>query len=163
MSKMGFITLLDRDDSVLSPHFGKAKWIMIRDDDTGKLMFEQNTGLNGRAVVNILQRHGCTEAVFTEIGPGAFRHLREAGIRGWIAPANVPVTELLGRLSRRELPPATEPTSPGAGAGGGEHAGIGCGAPEAPGKGVGRTTGCCGQQGHRHGKLAQISDRPCPN
>ena len=46
MSKVGFTSLLDRDDWVLSPHFGKAKWVMIRDDDTGKLTFEQNTGLS---------------------------------------------------------------------------------------------------------------------
>ena len=98
MSKVGFTTLLDRDDSVLSPHFGEAKWVMIRDDDTGKVTFEHNTGLSGRAVVTILQRHGCTEAVFTEIGPGAFRHLHEAGIRGWLAPANMPVRELLAPM-----------------------------------------------------------------
>lgn len=161
MSKVGFTSLLDRDDSVLSPHFGKAKWVMIRDDDTGKLTFEQNTGLSGRAVVTILQRHGCTEAVFTEIGPGAFRHLEEAGIRGWLAPANVPVTELLERLSRRELPAAMEPTSSKGDAGRGEHKGAGCGTTEGLGKRAGRDNGCCGQQSHRHGmskKLVQIAD-----
>ncbi|HVP51911.1 MAG TPA: NifB/NifX family molybdenum-iron cluster-binding protein [Terriglobales bacterium] len=160
MSKMGFTTLLNRVDSVLSPHFGKAKWVMIRDDETGKVTFEQNTDPSGRAVVNILRSHGCTEAVFTEIGPGAFRHLQEAGIRGWIAPANVPVTELLERLTRRELFAAMKPTSHRAGAG---HTSNGCGATEAPGIGVGRATGCCGQQGHRHGdrqELVRITDEP---
>jgi predicted Fe-Mo cluster-binding NifX family protein len=110
MSKVGFTTLLNREDSVLSPHFGMAKWVMIRDDDAGETRFEQNIGLSGRAVVDILTRAGCSDAVFTEIGPGAFRHLRESGIRGWLAPADVPVPQLLERLGRAELSPANGPT-----------------------------------------------------
>jgi predicted Fe-Mo cluster-binding NifX family protein len=110
MSKIGFTTLLDRQESVLSSHFGMAKWVMIRDDDTGEVTFEQNTGLYGRAVVDILQRHGCTDAVFAEIGSGALRHLQEAGIRGWLAPSDVPVPELLDRLSQGELARAEAPT-----------------------------------------------------
>jgi len=163
MSKIGFTTLLDRHDSVLSPHFGKAKWVLICDDDTGKVTFEQNTNLSGGAVVNILQRHGCTEAIFTEIGPGAFRHLQEAGIRGWVAPANVPITELLEKLTRRELPAAIEPASHRAGGCRIEHTGTGGGATEALGKGVGRMTGRCGQRRHRHGdghELVHIADGP---
>ncbi len=162
MTKIGFTTLLNQDDSVLSPHFGKAKWVMIR-DDSGKVTFVQNTGLSGGAVVNILQHHGCTEAVFAEIGPGAFRHLQQAGIRGWLGPANVPIAELLARLSRGELPAAKGPTSPKARTGHSEHAGSGCSRIEADTKRVGGATGCCGQQSHRHGigrQLAQITDSP---
>jgi predicted Fe-Mo cluster-binding NifX family protein len=150
MSKIGFTTLLDRKDSVLSPHFGMAKWVMIRDDDTGEVTFEQNTGLYGRAVVDILQRHGCSDAVFAEIGPGALRHLQEAGIRGWLAPTDVPVPELLDRFSRGDLASAKEPTRFSGGAGRREHRDAGMRA--TGGMGIDRGRGCCGQQRHRHGR-----------
>lgn len=105
MSKTAFTTLLNRGTSALSPHFGKAKWVCIL-DEKGQVEFEQNTALNGRAVVDIMARHGCKDAVFTEIGPGAYSHLKEAGIRGWIGPAGVPVPEIAGHLRRGELAPA---------------------------------------------------------
>jgi predicted Fe-Mo cluster-binding NifX family protein len=143
MSKIGFTTLLKHKDSVLSPHFGMAKWVMIRDDDSGEATFEQNTGLYGRAVVDILQRHGCSDAVFAEIGPGALRHLQEAGIRGWLAPADVPVPELLDCFSRGALSAATQPTQLSGGSGGRERRGAGMRA--AGGAGAGRRRGCCGQ------------------
>ncbi len=120
MSKTAFMTLLNRGNSALSPHFGKAKWIGILDDG-GDIEFEQNTALNGRAVVEIIARHGCKDAVFTEIGPGAYMHLAQAGIRGWIGPAGVPVTEIAGRLRRGELSPA-QPESCGNHEGGSAHA-----------------------------------------
>jgi predicted Fe-Mo cluster-binding NifX family protein len=110
MSTIGFTTLINREDSVLSPHFGLAKWVMIRDNDTGNATFEQNTALYGQAVVDILQRHGCTDVVFAEIGYGAFRGLQEAGIRGWLAPMNVPVPQLLDHFNRGELTQAEGPT-----------------------------------------------------
>jgi predicted Fe-Mo cluster-binding NifX family protein len=106
MSKVAFTTLLKREDSALSPHFGKAKWIVVRDGESGEIAVEQNTGLNGRAVVDIMARHGCSDAVFTSIGPGASRHLEQAGIRGWIGAAGVPLPQLLEMLERGELKPA---------------------------------------------------------
>ena len=109
MNKIAFTTLLNRPDSALSPHFGMAKWILIRDENGGTT-FEQNTGLNGRAVVDVMAKHGCTDAVFTQIGPGAFVHLQEAGIRGWIGPADTSVPQLVESFRRGELPRANEPT-----------------------------------------------------
>ncbi len=152
MNKVGFTALLNREDSVLSPHFGMAKWVMIRDDDAGESRFEQNTGLSGRAVVDILARAGCSDAVFTEIGVGAFRHLQEAGIRGWLAPANVPIPQLRERLSRGELSPAKGPTQTSSGAGRRERCGAGhagAGAPQESSAKVGR---CCERNRHRAGR-----------
>ena len=106
MSKIAFMTLLKREDSKLSPHFGKAKWVMITDRDGGIPTFVQNTGLNGRAVVEILAANGCTDVVSSQIGSGALRHLETRNIRGWIANADVPVPELLQQYRRRELLPA---------------------------------------------------------
>lgn len=148
MSRIAFTTLLNREDSALSPHFGMAKWILIRDNDSGQTTFQQNTALKGRAVVDIMARHGCTDAIFTQIGAGAFRHLEQAGIRGWIGPADTPVPQLLERLGRGELARAQTPES-------------GMGRPEGherKGRGQGSasrspdvSSGCGGPHGHRHG------------
>ena len=109
MSKIAFTILLNRGDSALSPHFGMAKWVLIRDEN-GAITFEQNSGLNGRAVVNIMTKHGCTDAIFAEIGPGAFGHLEQAGIRGWIGPTDLRVPQLVESFLRGELPRADAPT-----------------------------------------------------
>lgn len=147
MSIVAFTTLLNREDSALSPHFGMAKWVLIRDDDHGRITFEQNTALNGRAVVDIMVRHGCSDAVFNHIGPGAFRHLEQAGIRGWIGPADLAVPQLLERLSHGELVQARTPeplptSTPGGldSRGGGRRSGF-----DANGQGRGRRAG---QQRH---------------
>ena len=109
MANLAFITLLNREDSKLSPHFGKAKWVAIRDEQ-GAFTFEQNTGLNGRAVVDILKRHACADVLLSEIGPGAFQHLQAAGIQAWLAPTGVPATQLYAQFLRGELPRVTAPT-----------------------------------------------------
>ncbi len=103
MSKVAFTTLLKREDSALSPHFGTAKWIMIYDCDTAQIAFEQNTALNGRGVADVVARHGCRDAVFTRIGGGGLRQLSRASIRGWIGPSGVPVPELIERWRPGEL------------------------------------------------------------
>ena len=142
MSKIGCTVLLNRETSPLSPHFGKAKWVMISDPETGATEFEQNHGLNGRAIVDILLRHQCTDAIFAEIGPGALAHLQQAQIKAWFAPQNVPALEVIQKFRRGELSRAVAP-SPGHG---GHHGSSmdahGCGG--SSGSGGTRTT-CCGK------------------
>jgi hypothetical protein len=100
-------------------------------------------------VVDILARHGCSDAVFTEIGPGAFGHLQAAGIRGWLAPPEVPIPELVERLSENELPAVNQPTQSAGGGRRRERRGGECGSTRTRGTGAGRGRGCCGQQRHR--------------
>ena len=83
---------------------------MITDQDGGIPTFVQNTGLNGRAVVDILAANGCTDVVFSAIGAGALRHLQAANIRGWIADGDGPVPDLLESLRCGELARAHTPT-----------------------------------------------------
>lgn len=153
MSKLAFTTLLNRNDSILSPHFGKAKWIMIR-DDAGTVGFEQNTDLNGRAVVDILRHAGCTDVISAEIGEGAFRNLQQTGIRSWLAPADVPVPQLVEMFAKGQLSPST-PTAHDSGGGCHSAAQAGGGSAAAHGSG-----GCCHGarkadgacvEGHSHG------------
>ncbi len=161
MSKIAFTTLLNREDSALSPHFGMAKWILVRDDDNGQVTFEQNTALNGQAVVDIMVKHGCTDAVFTPIGPGAFSHLEQAGIRGWIGPADTPVPQLLERLSSGALPRAQASESTATVRPGMRDArGRGCG-PASPVTGASRGHGCGPQAYGRRGGPAGHGRHGC--
>ncbi len=115
MSKIGFMTLLNREDSKLSPHFGKAKWLAVVDLQKDTCEFVRNTGLNCKAVVEMLVKHGCEDVVFTVIGEGALQHLKDAHIYGWSAPGDIPLTELRQMYVRGELRHARKASSGGHG------------------------------------------------
>jgi len=115
MGKIGFMTLLKREDSKLSPHFGKAKWLAVVDLEKDTCEFFQNTGLNGKTVAEMLVKHGCEDVVFTAIGEGALQHLKDAHIYGWSAPADIPLTELRRMYMRGELRHARKASSGGQG------------------------------------------------
>ncbi len=102
MSKSAFLTLLNRNDSALSPHFAKARWIAILDEN-GQILFEENTTLEGRTVVEAITKHGCKDIVFVAIGPGAYSLLQAAGIRAWLGPSGVPLPQLAEMLRRGAL------------------------------------------------------------
>lgn len=143
MRKIALMTLLNREDSSLSPHFGKAKWIMIRDLEHGPSRFLQNHGLNGKSVVEQLQAEHCTDVICSEIGMGAVENLQRAQIRGWLAPAGVAAPLLVEMLVAGSLQPVSAThqhrQDSGRHSSGAEHSGGGC---------------CCG---HRHGN-EQIHD-----
>jgi len=120
MGVVALMTLLNREESVLSTHFGKAKWISLLGSD-GKIKFLENTGLNGRFVVDVLVANGCTDVVFGEIGFGALRHLQAAGIHGWFGPLDKPVPELLEMLRQQKLERATAPRDGHVNHGCGQH------------------------------------------
>jgi predicted Fe-Mo cluster-binding NifX family protein len=138
MSAIALMTLLNREDSTLSLHFGKAKWLMVVETGTGKSKFVQNAGLNGRSVVDLLVSNRCTDVVFNEIGPGALRHLQSANICGWFGPADMPAPQLLELFRAGKLGRAIEPRE--------GHQGHGCGqrtAGQHSGEMSGRQGCCC--------------------
>ena len=105
------LTVLKQDpDSRLSPHFGKAKWVLVHDPETGTATVHRNEGLDGRAAVDLMSAAGCTDAVLSGIGGGALGHLRRAGIRGWYGPPELGAAELLVRLADGALAPAEAPS-----------------------------------------------------
>ena len=89
MSKIGVMMSADSADGQMSSHFGKAEWIMIADTENRGVEFVKNDGMNGKSAAEIMIRQGCTDAIFTEIGNGAFGHLKAANIRGWVAPEHI--------------------------------------------------------------------------
>jgi predicted Fe-Mo cluster-binding NifX family protein len=111
MRKAGLTLLCPDWQSPLSPYFGIAAWMLIYDMRTDQKTFERNRLLMGRGVVEVFARHRCTDAVFSNIGPGALEILRAAGIRAWYGPSDVPASQLVDRLKRGELEPANEARS----------------------------------------------------
>ncbi|MGC9292511.1 MAG: NifB/NifX family molybdenum-iron cluster-binding protein [Acidobacteriaceae bacterium] len=149
MSKIALMTLLNRANSALSMHFGKAKWILVHDTEEGTSYFVQNEGLNGKSVVNYLLREGCSDVICTEIGEGAVENLKRANIRGWLAPADTTAPRALEMFTEGSLQPvhATKDHGEGVQQQRGEHSdGCGCNHRHGEGhSGVG-----CGH-GARHG------------
>jgi predicted Fe-Mo cluster-binding NifX family protein len=89
MSKIGVMMSAECADGPMSSHFGKAEWMMIVEPDKSGPEFVKNDGMNGKSAVEIAIRQGCTDVIFTEIGNGAFGHLKAANIRGWVAPEDI--------------------------------------------------------------------------
>jgi predicted Fe-Mo cluster-binding NifX family protein len=139
MKKVGMTLLRSDWQSPLSPHFGLATWLLIYDTETDQKTFERNRLLMGKGVVDVFAQHHCTDAVFSEIGPGALEILRAAGIRAWYGPPDVPAAQLIDRLKQGELESAKEARSH-------DH-----GRTSGHGRG-GKLRGCCRRGGGRGGK-----------
>ncbi len=103
MSKVGLTVVRPEAESPLSPQFSLAGWVLICDTDGEERVLERNRLLYGMGVVGILERHRCTDAIFSNIGQGALEALKAAGIRGWYGPEGVPPAKLVERLKRGEL------------------------------------------------------------
>ena len=154
MSKIALMTLLNRANSALSMHFGKAKWILVHDTEEGTSYFVQNEGLNGKSVVNSLLREGCSDVVCTEIGEGAVENLKRANIRGWLAPADTTAPRALEMFTAGSLQPvhATKDHGEAGQQQRGEHSGGGCGCNHGHGEGhSGMGCGHGARQGARQG------------
>jgi predicted Fe-Mo cluster-binding NifX family protein len=107
-TKAGLTVVRPDAEAPLSPQFGLAGWVLICDTDRGEPMFERNPLLYGMGVIDILERHRCTDVIFSSIGRGALEALKAAGIRGWCGPEGVPAARLIERLKRGELEKASE-------------------------------------------------------
>jgi predicted Fe-Mo cluster-binding NifX family protein len=103
MSKVGLTVVRPDADSPLSLQFGLAGWILICDTDGKERVLERNRLLYGMGVVGILERHRCTDAIFSNIGQGALEALKAAKIRGWCGPEGVPAAQLIEQLKRGAL------------------------------------------------------------
>lgn len=108
--KVAVVIAKSTPDSHLSMHFGSAKWVAIFTPDAAEPEIVRNEGLNGRSVVEIMSERGCTDAIFSAIGPGAHRHLCAAGIRGWLAPVERSAPDALRDLELGALSPVGGPT-----------------------------------------------------
>jgi predicted Fe-Mo cluster-binding NifX family protein len=102
--RIGLTLLHDSEDSPLSDHFGKAKWLGIYEPSTGEMRFVRNTGLNGRFVADAFDEAGCSHVVFTNIGEGALGHLGSYEILAVWGPAGIPAKSLVQDVESGRLP-----------------------------------------------------------
>jgi predicted Fe-Mo cluster-binding NifX family protein len=108
MSKVCLVIARPDGGAPLSSQFGLAEWISICDTEGEQRVLERNRWLYGMGVVGILERHHCTDAIFSNIWEGAFEALKAAKIRGWRWPESVPTVRLTERLKRGEFEKAGE-------------------------------------------------------
>ena len=106
MGRLAMMMATDDLDGPMSPHFGKAEWIMIVEVPSGTAEFARNEGFNGRSAADLVLRRGCTDVILLDIGDGALRHLQAANIRAWIAPGPVTGNEALWLFAEGHLSPA---------------------------------------------------------
>ena len=105
MAKIGVMMSADCADEVMSPHFGKAEWIMVTDTESGICEFVKNQALNGKGAVEIVIRLSCTDVILADIGDGALGHLQAAHIRAWAVAEPVVGSEALRMFREGQLPP----------------------------------------------------------
>ena len=85
-----------------SPRFGRCKFFIIMDTDTGKWESKPNPAADARGgagpqAVQFLSGAGVEASITGRYGPNAFTTLKTAGIRAYIADAGTP-EELLERF-----------------------------------------------------------------
>jgi len=136
MAKIGVMMSADRADEVMSPHFGKAEWIMVTDTESGICEFVKNEALNGKGAVEIVIRLGCADVILADIGDGALGHLQAAQVRAWAVPSPVAGNEALRIFGEGQLSPV--PPARAAARQGAHHGGC-CSRPAG-----GETAVCCG-------------------
>ncbi len=106
MSKVAVMLSGNCASAPMSSHFGKAEWIMAADTESHTLVFSENEAAKGKSVVELIVSQNCTDAIFSEIGDGALRHLQSANIHGWMAPASITGRQALEMFEHLRLHPA---------------------------------------------------------
>ncbi len=109
MSRVAVMMKADRADEQMSSNFGKTEWIMVADTESRSFRFFKNEGKSGKSVVETLISQVCTDVIFTEIGRGAFEHLKTSGIHSWLAPAQINGQQALQMFEHMRLRTANSP------------------------------------------------------
>jgi predicted Fe-Mo cluster-binding NifX family protein len=126
MSKIALMVSRDSVDAPLARTFGKAKWLVVWDDDQG-FVFHRNGQLSGGSVAGAIAASGCRDVIASHLGEKACGHLRSLGIRIWKGPADSPIRDVVEMHLRGELEAWDARgggcTSPGAAHGRHAHAG----------------------------------------
>ncbi|ADV64529.1 NifB/NifX family molybdenum-iron cluster-binding protein [Desulfurococcus mucosus] len=103
----------------VSLHFGKAPYFAFYEvSDTGfkQLSLERNPfatmgsgSSKGQAIARYLVSKGVEAVIAYEVGPGAFQHLRDHGIRVFVVEKTLPIEEALKLFIEGALTEAKEP------------------------------------------------------
>ena len=106
MAKIAFTAARNEDDTPLSAFFGKARWLLVVDPETGQKSYIRNRCWTSEWVCATALACGVDALACAYIDSAALRRLTEAGIDVRLASCARPVTELVAAFAR--LPPATE-------------------------------------------------------
>ncbi|MFH0878242.1 MAG: NifB/NifX family molybdenum-iron cluster-binding protein [Lentisphaerota bacterium] len=94
--------------SDLDPHFGRAKTLIVFETDTNQFTAHDNAqNLNaaqgaGIQAAQMVSRLGAKALITGNVGPKAFRTLKEAGIKIYLSSAGT-VTEAIEAFNKNEL------------------------------------------------------------
>jgi len=100
-------------------HFGRAKFFILADTETGKAVAHDNAqnlhaaqGAGIQSAETVVQL-GAETVITGSVGPKAYRALQAAGIKIALVEAVCPGTEALRRFKDNELPVLDKPNSEG--------------------------------------------------
>ncbi|MGD9780705.1 MAG: NifB/NifX family molybdenum-iron cluster-binding protein [Kiritimatiellia bacterium] len=100
-------------------HFGRAKYFILADTETGKAVAHDNAqnlhAAQGAGIqsAETVARLGAETVVTGSVGPKAYRALQTAGIKIALVEAVCPGTEALRRFKDNELPVLDKPNGEG--------------------------------------------------
>ena len=100
-------------------HFGRAKFFLLADTETGKAIAHDNAqnlhAAQGAGIqsAETVARLGAETVITGSVGPKAYRALQAAGIKIALVEAVCPGTEALRRFKDNELPVLDKPNSEG--------------------------------------------------
>lgn len=92
----------NKENSAVSPLFGKAKWFAIVDDK--QITIEENKTQSGREVVENFKKQGVTKVIFAHMGGNPFMLLQKAKIECYaIGDERVLLQDMLKQLQAGKL------------------------------------------------------------
>ena len=100
-------------------HFGRAKYFILADTETGKAVAHDNAqnlhAAQGAGIqsAETVAKLGAEVVITGSVGPKAYKALQAAGIKIALLEAVCPGTEALRRFKDKELPVLDKPNSEG--------------------------------------------------
>jgi predicted Fe-Mo cluster-binding NifX family protein len=114
MSNLAMMVSRDSLDAPLARTFGKAKWLLLWERESGAL-FGRNETLSGGSVAGAIASSGCRDVIAAHLGEKACAHLTALGIRLWKGPVGAPVSDVIEMYLRGELSPWSADLAGGSG------------------------------------------------
>lgn len=98
-------------EAEVDQHFGRAKWLIIYDSQTGEVENIDNSATcqlvqgAGIKAAELIVEKKCTSVITGRLGPKALRALQQAGVKGYINASGT-VKEAVSAFQAGKLPEA---------------------------------------------------------
>ncbi len=103
-------------DSLVDPRFGRARWFIVADTETGEWQARENAVASGGAGIqtgNAVASHGAEAVITGHVGPNAHKVLAAASIAIYTIGNGVTAHDALAALERGKLEAVEAPTVSG--------------------------------------------------